>query len=255
MRSKKKGFTLIELLVVIAVIAILMAILVPALTRARDQARKTLCSTNLHHSGVGLALYASENRYHLPKIYSGYWLWDMPFYTTDILMDYAKVDRDAFYCPCNRNWNADQPRVWQFSLGMPATWQEEPQNPDQRKANYRVTTYCWLLDRPNSASSRDPVRITFLTTPEKPAVRHTLNKLAVKYPEDWELVVDATLERNGRFDLVPGSLGDDKTNHLRDNQPEGGHVLYADGHVSWRDFVHMIHRWTAYGGSPPRFWW
>jgi prepilin-type N-terminal cleavage/methylation domain-containing protein len=52
-----KGFTLIELLVVVAIIALLLAILLPSLSRARQQARRTVCSSNLHQIGSALLIY------------------------------------------------------------------------------------------------------------------------------------------------------------------------------------------------------
>lgn len=57
-----KAFTLIELLVVIAIVALLIAILLPALQRARNQARAVVCQTNLKHWGTMMNLYAEENQ-------------------------------------------------------------------------------------------------------------------------------------------------------------------------------------------------
>lgn len=56
----KKGFTLIELLVVIAIIAILAAILFPVITKAKENARKTQCVSNLKQIGMALAQYTSD---------------------------------------------------------------------------------------------------------------------------------------------------------------------------------------------------
>ena len=61
MEKRIRGFTLIELLVVVAVIAILMAILMPALQRAREQGKRTVCHGNLKNLSLAWLMYADEN--------------------------------------------------------------------------------------------------------------------------------------------------------------------------------------------------
>jgi len=58
---KQKGFTLVELLVVIAIIALLMSILMPALGRARQQAKDALCKSNLHQWCTVMTMYTGDN--------------------------------------------------------------------------------------------------------------------------------------------------------------------------------------------------
>jgi len=60
------AFTLIELLVVIGIIAVLIAILLPALNRARGQARTITCMSNMRQQGLGIAIYSAQNRGRLP---------------------------------------------------------------------------------------------------------------------------------------------------------------------------------------------
>ncbi len=72
--GKRKGFTLIELLVVISIVVLLMALLLPALQRARNQARAMVCQTNLKQRGTILALYTEDNQGRLGRSGAALWL-------------------------------------------------------------------------------------------------------------------------------------------------------------------------------------
>jgi prepilin-type N-terminal cleavage/methylation domain-containing protein len=66
-----RGFTLIELLVVVAIIALLVSILVPSLGKAKELARRAVCSANLSAMGKGWQAYWSENDFGIPGILCG----------------------------------------------------------------------------------------------------------------------------------------------------------------------------------------
>ena len=81
---RKKGFTLIELLVVIAIISTLAAILFPIFARARENARRASCMSNLKQIGLGFMQYTQDyDEEFPPALYCGVWSSDYSSRTID----------------------------------------------------------------------------------------------------------------------------------------------------------------------------
>ena len=72
-RVSRLGFTLIELLVVIAIISILMSILLPTLSRAREQSRRTMCVAHLRQLGYCIRMYADDHNDKMPAHDYTFW--------------------------------------------------------------------------------------------------------------------------------------------------------------------------------------
>ena len=70
-RARRSGFTLVELLVVIAILAVLVSLLMPALNRARDQAREVYCANNQKYLIMGWTMYYGDNDDGLVGAHSG----------------------------------------------------------------------------------------------------------------------------------------------------------------------------------------
>jgi prepilin-type N-terminal cleavage/methylation domain-containing protein/prepilin-type processing-associated H-X9-DG protein len=91
-QQRSKGFTLIELLVVIAIIAILAAILFPVFARARENARRASCMSNLKQIGLGMMMYVQDYDETFPAYAMGTQIW------IDLLKPYTKSTQ-VFLCP------------------------------------------------------------------------------------------------------------------------------------------------------------
>ena len=106
-RHAARGFTLIELLVVVAIIAILASILFPVFARARENARRSSCQSNLKQIGLAITQYVQD--------YDETWPWaitvaalgtlDTPnssFQWMDLTYPYAKSTQ-VYFCPSDAN--------------------------------------------------------------------------------------------------------------------------------------------------------
>jgi prepilin-type N-terminal cleavage/methylation domain-containing protein/prepilin-type processing-associated H-X9-DG protein len=258
----RRGFTLIELLVVIAIIALLMSILMPALGIAREQGRRAVCAQNEKNMGLGLTLYANDYNGKLPLNEVDRWLFDVSYWTTDIILKSGAFDRHIFYCPSWRQ--RDRIIFWRYGEDLPGGTPEsyvypEPTDEATRKNYHRIMGYFWLIDTVAHRAEQP-------FSPEGPRKEWVRSLIATKTaPALVELITDCTLS-NGpdrlQADFTKATGGCwtrwqvyDRTSHLKNStKPTGGNILFVDSHVQWRKFEEMDVRWPPARGNPC-FWW
>jgi prepilin-type N-terminal cleavage/methylation domain-containing protein len=155
---RRRAFTLIELLVVIAIIAILAAILFPVFARARSQARRTTCASNLKQIGLGFLMYAQDYDETFPVHWDALrrkqW-GDIDIEVVQILVPYI---RQGVTTAANSNvqlgtgiWLCPEDAVGGGPLGK---------DRQARSAERRTSYYynVWLTNTPLASITKDPTR-------------------------------------------------------------------------------------------------